>query len=224
MEFRHWSSGDSIHISRASSRAPNWAGEKLVLHKLRFHADFVAPFSPPCEGGAGGVVSARPVTRSSHALSLSVLSHPSRQARRIVFAFQGSRITPPAPPSQGGERARSRRHSIARHKNTRLEIVPPAQSTPTFHRPSTELRDPVSFGERSPRLDAVGVSVILTPPAPLVANAKPLERSKSLWIGGEKHSHGAPGKGLTGRPDMRLKEIPWQVRILCPNCGRVARS
>src|SRR5271157_110724 len=27
------------------------AGEKLVLHKLRFHPDFVAPFSPPCEGG-----------------------------------------------------------------------------------------------------------------------------------------------------------------------------
>jgi|GEM_PF-6813267 len=59
------------------------------------------------EGGLGGVGPARPVTRSSHALSLSVLSHPSREARTIVFDFQGSRITPPAPPSQGGERDRS---------------------------------------------------------------------------------------------------------------------
>jgi len=49
-------------------------------------------------------------------------------------------------------------------------------------------------------VDAVGVSVILTPPAPLVANAKPLERLKSLWIGGERHSHGAPGKVLNGTP------------------------
>src|SRR5271157_4506852 len=31
-----------------------WAGEKLVLHKLRFHPGFVAPFSPPCEGGVRG--------------------------------------------------------------------------------------------------------------------------------------------------------------------------
>jgi len=26
-----------------------WAGEKLILHNLRFHPDFVASFSPPCE-------------------------------------------------------------------------------------------------------------------------------------------------------------------------------
>ena len=117
------------------------AGEKLVLHKLRLHPDFVAPFSPPCEGGGlGGVVPARPVTRSSHALFLSVLSHPSREARRIVFDFQGSRITPPTPPSQGGGKGSlSRRHSIARNKNTRLEIVPPTLSTPTFHPPSVLL-------------------------------------------------------------------------------------
>ena len=47
----------------------------------------------------------------------------------------------------------------------------------------TELRDSVRFGERLPRLDAVGVRVIPTPPAPFVANAEPLERSKSWWIG-----------------------------------------
>ncbi len=39
----------------------------------------------------------------------------------------------------------------------------------------TELRDSVSFGERSPRMDAVGVSVSLTPPAFFVANAEPLD-------------------------------------------------
>jgi len=43
----------------------------------------------------------------------------------------------------------------------------------------TEFRDSVRLGERSPRLDEVGESVIITPPAPLVANAGPLERSKS---------------------------------------------
>jgi len=35
---------------------PLWAGEKLVLHKLRFHPDFFAPFPPLCEGGVGGVI------------------------------------------------------------------------------------------------------------------------------------------------------------------------
>src|SRR5271157_1782026 len=104
-------------------------------------------FSPPCEGGAGGVVPARPVTGASHALFLSVRSHHSREPRRIGLDLQGSRITPPTPPSQGGERDRcplakgegiapSRRHSIARNKNSRLETVPPAQSTPTFRQPS----------------------------------------------------------------------------------------
>src|SRR5208337_1677916 len=62
------------------------------------------PFPPLAKGGLGGVVLARPVTRSSHALSLSVLSHPSREARRIVFDCQGFRTTPPAPPfARGGK-------------------------------------------------------------------------------------------------------------------------
>src|SRR5271165_3861083 len=60
-------------------------------------------FPPLAKGGSGGVVTARPVTGASHALLLSVLSHHSREARRIVSAFQGSRITPPTPPSQGGD-------------------------------------------------------------------------------------------------------------------------
>ena len=64
------------------------------------------PFPPLAKGGLGGVVPARPVTRSFHVLSLSVLSHPSREARRIVLDYQGSRINPPASPSQGGNSVR----------------------------------------------------------------------------------------------------------------------
>ena len=60
-------------------------------------------FHPLAKGGSGGVGPARPVIRCSHALSFSVLSHPSHEVRRIVFAFQGFRITPPTPPSQGGD-------------------------------------------------------------------------------------------------------------------------
>src|SRR5271157_2992838 len=85
-------------------------------------------FSPPCEGGVGGVVTARPVTHASHDLFFSVLSHHSREARRIGLDLQGSRITPPTPPSQGGERgSHATSFQRARNKNTRLETVPPAR-------------------------------------------------------------------------------------------------
>src|SRR5271157_1834121 len=48
--------------------------------------------------------------------------------------------------SQGGKGiARSRRHSIARNKNTHLEIVPPARSTPTFHPPTQSVTDGPGF-------------------------------------------------------------------------------
>src|SRR5271157_5511287 len=115
---------DCAALSQSPGPGSAWVSEKLVLHKLCFHPDFIAPFSPPlrrkfsfsppCEGGVGGVVPARPVTRSFHGLSLSVLSHPPREARRIVVDFQGSRITPPAPHSQGGERDRSLASSFHR--------------------------------------------------------------------------------------------------------------
>src|SRR5271157_6123431 len=36
------------HLGKVRSFRMN---KKLVLHKLRFHPDFVALFSPPCEGG-----------------------------------------------------------------------------------------------------------------------------------------------------------------------------
>ena len=60
------------------------------------------------------------------------------------------------------------------------------------------------LGERSPRLDAVGVSVIPAPPAPFVANGEPLERSQAWWIGAKSIRMRHQGKALTGRPDTRL--------------------
>ncbi len=83
------------------------------------------------KGGLGGVVPARLVTRSSHAPSLSVLSHPSREARRIVFDFQGSRITPPAPPLQGGERDRSLATSFHRAQQEHASRNRPSSSVNT---------------------------------------------------------------------------------------------
>ena len=41
--------------------------------------------------------------------------------------------------SEGGERARSPCHSIARNKKMRPETVPRARSTPTFHRPGARV-------------------------------------------------------------------------------------
>src|SRR5271157_1588926 len=88
------------------------------------------------KGGQGGVGPARPVTRSSHALSLSVLSHPSREARRIVLDFQGSRITPPAPPSQGGERDRSLATSFHRAQQEHASRNRPSSSVNTNFSPA----------------------------------------------------------------------------------------
>src|SRR5271165_5977116 len=47
---------------------------------------------------------------SSHALSRSVLSHPSREARRVVFRFPRLPHHPPCPPF-----ARGGKGSLARH-------------------------------------------------------------------------------------------------------------
>ncbi len=139
---------ESFSISKAPASPPPqpWAGEKLVLHKLRFHADFVAPFSPPCEGGVRG---GGPGTTSHkvfpRSLPLSPFASLSR-GENNRFRFPRLPHHPPCPPLRKGGKgiARWRRHSIARNKNTRLEIVPPAQSTPTFHRPTVAL-PPLAF-------------------------------------------------------------------------------
>ena len=121
--------GDRLADPGARMRRGGWAGAKLVLHKLRFHPDFVTPFSPPCKGGGvRGVVPARPVTRSSHALSLSVLSHPSREARRIVLDFQGPASPPPDPPF-----ARGGKGSLAR------DVIPSRATKTRVSKPSLQL-------------------------------------------------------------------------------------
>ena len=40
-----------LRHSAASDRVSARAGEKLVLHKLRYHPDFLVPIPFPCEGG-----------------------------------------------------------------------------------------------------------------------------------------------------------------------------
>src|SRR5271157_3430931 len=129
----------SNRVRHHGSTPPPWGVEKSALHWLRFPPDFVAPFSLRCQGGSpffpplrrgrvGGVIPAQPVTGASHALFLSVLSRYSRKARGIGLDLQASCITPPTPPSQGGERgSHATSFQRARNKNTRLETVPPAR-------------------------------------------------------------------------------------------------
>src|SRR5271157_3531067 len=111
-----WPRSPRVRIPRESYAGPvkSWSCTSrafIPISLCRFPPLAKGPhvFPPLARGGLGGVGPARPVTRSSHALSLSVLSHPSREARRIVLDCQGSRITPPAPPLRkgGGERDRS---------------------------------------------------------------------------------------------------------------------
>src|SRR5271157_2789152 len=54
--------------------------------------------------------------------------------REESFSLSKAPASPPLPPLRKGGKgiARSRRHSIPRNKNTRLETVPPARSTPTL--------------------------------------------------------------------------------------------
>src|SRR5580704_334817 len=86
---------------------------------MRVHPDFVARFFPPlAKGGSGGVHSSG---REGD------VPTPCLQARN-----------PPEPPLRKGGKGmgRSRRRSIARNKNSRLESVSPVRSTPTFHQPT----------------------------------------------------------------------------------------
>ncbi len=62
----------------------------------------------------------------------------------------------------------------------------------------TEPRDSLGFGERSPRSDAVGVSVILAPPAPFRRQRRAAGAVAGLVDRGEKHSHEAPVQGRNG--------------------------
>src|SRR5271157_1088403 len=76
-----------------------WAGEKSVLNKLRVHPDFVAPFSPPCEGGVrgGGVATAR-FSRLKNSFMASHLSPSASLSRGGKSRFRFPRLPPPPPP------------------------------------------------------------------------------------------------------------------------------
>src|SRR5271157_6183113 len=80
-------------------------------------------FPPLAKGGQGGWSRHDQSQGLSHALSLSVLSHPSREARRIVLDFQGYRITPPDPPfARGGKGSLARDVIPSRATKTRVSI------------------------------------------------------------------------------------------------------
>ena len=90
----------------------------------------------PRRGGQGGWLR----HDRSQDLSMLFLSQSFRipRARREEsFSLSKAPASPPLPPlrKRGKGIARSRRHSIARHKTMRLETVSPARSTPTFHHP-----------------------------------------------------------------------------------------
>ena len=124
----------------------------------------------------------------SRRLVLSGLNHTTFDL--TVYAAQGGSPHHHARLASGCWSSFARRDSYPQGFNERFQssslfLVSKAYLTQGHHThllcffQGTELRDSVRFGERSPRLDAVGVSVIPAPPAPLVANAEPLERSKS---------------------------------------------
>src|SRR5271157_1919464 len=103
----------------SSSRSPGpirgrrsgggWAGEKLVLHKLRFHPDFAAPFSPLAKGGLGGW-SRRDQSQGLPMLSPSQSCRIPLARREELFSIAKAPASPPLPPPfarGGGERDRS---------------------------------------------------------------------------------------------------------------------
>src|SRR5208337_4809438 len=105
--------------SRARGRP--WAGEKLVLHKLRFHPGFVALFSPPCEGGVrGGGPGTTSHRRFPRSLPLSPVASLSRGEKNRSGP---SRLPhhPPYPPfARGGKGSLARDVLPSRATKTRV--------------------------------------------------------------------------------------------------------
>ena len=133
--------------------------EKSVLNKFARSSRFRC-FSPLAKGGAGGVATARSVRRSSHALSLSVLSHPSSEVGRVVFDFQGFRPHPPGPPfARGGKGSVARAVVRSAQQKHASQTVPPVRSTPTFHRLS--LTQVVVHGDRVASREEIALWFVL---------------------------------------------------------------
>ena len=186
---------------------PAWAGEKCGLAEAApGHLDVVAPHPPLAKGGSGGVVPARPVTRSSHALSrLRSFRIPLARREEPSSLSKCSRITSPAPPSQGGkEIAPSRRHCVAHNKNTRIKTVAPARSTPTFHHPTTApLRKGGKGIARSRRHSIVRTKTRVSKPSLQLSQHQlftgPLGDSRSQRTGGSEDPARTSGTNLIGK-------------------------
>ena len=117
-----------------------WAGEKLVFTSCAFMPISLRPFPPLAKGGEGGWCRHDPL-QGLPMLSPSQAFRIPLARREESFSLSKAPASPPRPPfARGGKGSLTSFHPA--HKNTRLEIVPPAQSTPTFHRPSLALASP----------------------------------------------------------------------------------
>src|SRR5271157_4296400 len=120
--------GSRMDRAAKDGDAHGWAGEKLVLHKLRFHPGFAAPFSPPCEGGLRG---GGPGTTSHkvfpHSLPLSPFASLSR-GEKNRFRFPRLPHHPPYPPF-----ARGGKGSLAR------DVIPSRATKTRVSKPSLQL-------------------------------------------------------------------------------------
>jgi len=100
----------------------------LVLHKLRIHPDFVAPFSPPCEGGVGGGGPGMTIHKVFPcSLPLSSFASLSR-GEKNRFRFPRLPHHPPCPPF-----ARGGKGSLAR------DVIPSRATKTRVSKPSLQL-------------------------------------------------------------------------------------
>ena len=106
--------------SRGTRRPARWDDEKLALHTLHVHPDSVACRPPLKKGGQGGV------SPRNHSLVRVFPDGSPPRICRIGPTYWLCLLTPPAPPSQGGD------VPMTRNKNTHLE------STASFHRDENE--------------------------------------------------------------------------------------
>ena len=170
-DFREGEAPAEPGLSAARTGASPWRGAKLGLTGLksrppkeRFCCAHAAFFSPPCEGGAGGVGQtasaspgvgrrtsassvcspfARNDVRKRHALKAGEAAHaPSTSSigRAQHGSFVHSKLTGPpplAPPSQGGEKEGGLAEVAQR---IRKECT--SGATPTLHHASLALRKP----------------------------------------------------------------------------------
>ena len=118
---------DALHAPQLSPPLP-WGDEKLVLHKLRFHADFVAALFPPLRrGGRGGGSGTTGHKIFPCSFSLSPFASLAR-GERNRFRFPRLPHHPPYPPF-----ARGGKGSLAR------DVMPSRATKPCGSKSSLQL-------------------------------------------------------------------------------------